>query len=57
MIPDAGHSQSVDLGAMVIEPRYKLLLLVGAWHSQGPSLGAMTVKPRYRPLLTACSSF
>ena len=57
IIPDIRHFQSFGLGAMIARPRYKLLLLVGAWHFQDPGLGAMLVKPRYGPLLTACSSF
>jgi hypothetical protein len=57
IIPDARHFQSFGLGAMIINPRYKLLLVGGAWHFQDPGLGAMFVKPRYGPLLTAFSSF
>jgi hypothetical protein len=41
MIPDARHFQSFGLGAMITRPRYKLLLVVGAWHFQDPGLGAI----------------
>lgn len=51
------HFRIFGLDAMIVKPRYKLLLLIGAWHFQGPGLGAMIVKPIYGPLLTACSSF
>lgn len=44
MIPDARHFQSFSLGAIIIKPRYKLLLLVRAWLFQGPGLDAMIVK-------------
>ncbi|KAL4862104.1 hypothetical protein BDV12DRAFT_49954 [Aspergillus spectabilis] len=57
MIPDARHFQSFGLGAMITRPRYKLLLVVGAWHFQDPGLGVIFARPRYGSLLTACSSF
>jgi hypothetical protein len=57
IIPDARHFQSSGLGAMIIRPRYKLLLVVRAWHFQDPGLGAMFTRPRYGSLLIACSSF
>jgi hypothetical protein len=45
IIPDARHFQSFGLGAMIVNPRYKLLLVGGAWHFQDPGLGATFVKP------------
>jgi hypothetical protein len=42
---------------MITRPRYKLLLVVGAWHFQNPGLGAIFARPRYGYLLTAYSLF